>query len=131
MLFRRAVCALIGLLALTSLVTSQAQLVTPKPDLTVTEVIRANGAAYITVRNIGSANAPQCIMKAYYWNGHGWGLLGSQYVTLPQGAIFVRVMYHPNFTTAQYTKVVIDTENVVNETNEMNNTKYDPEPSTN
>lgn len=122
-------CAVIGLMTLTPLMWTQAQLVTPRPDLTITEAVRANGAAYITVRNIGAANAPRCTLKAYCWNGHGWNSIGAQYVTLPAGAIYVRVMHHPNFATAQYVKFVIDTENVVTESNEANNIKYNPEPS--
>jgi hypothetical protein len=132
-LFGFAAFTLLGFLALNPLVRTQAQgVVAPMPDLTIQSVTRSGTTAFVTIKNIGSANAPQCVLRCYYWNGHGWGemVYTAQYVTLAAGATTVREITHANVGTAQFQKYVIDVTNVAAESNENNNIKYIPDPTT-
>jgi hypothetical protein len=130
--FHRVAFALLAILALTPLVRTQADVVAPMPDLTILSVTKSGTTAYVTIKNIGSGNAPQCILRSYYWTGHGYNemVYTAQYVTLAAGATTVRELTHPNIATAQFQKYVIDVNNVAAESNENNNIKYIPDPTT-
>jgi hypothetical protein len=125
----RIAFSLLGLLALVSLPSLHAQVVAPMPDLTLPSVTESGFTAHVTIKNIGTGNAPGCTLRAYYWNGASWQEFRSQYISpLPVGATTVRTITHGN-VAAFFNKYVIDATNVVVELRENNNVRYLPEPA--
>ncbi len=125
----RAAIALFGCLALTPLLATQAQIVAAMPDFTITSVTDSGLTAHVTVKNIGTGNAPGCILRAYLWNGVGWQEFKSVNVgPLAVGATTLKLIPHGNMG-AFSNKYVIDAPNAVVESKENNNTCYYPEPA--
>ncbi len=97
-----------------------------KPDLTITKVTEAGNLATITMRNIGSANAPACVLRCYYWGGESWTLFRTiDIAPLAKGASTIKVAIDPKVTEFN-NKYVVDAANVVVESNEINNTRETP-----